>query len=344
MKYVNGNIFDSQAEAIVNTVNTVGVMGKGIALQFKRIFPHNYKTYKEACANGDIAIGKLLLTKESSLHTGEKIIINFPTKKHWRNPSQYSYIEKGLEDLIRIIEENQINSIAIPPLGAGNGGLDWEKVKEIIEDKLKQVDIDIYIYEPGYETKEALKQEKVKLTPARALLLYVLYDLVADGEYVSEFSSEKVAYFLQRHGAENIFNLDYKQYYYGPYSGKVRHILAVLNGSYITGYSDKDKKPFDPLFLIADGYKNVIEYIDSRLELKEIAQRTMRFLRGFYSDIGLELLSTLDYIAQKEQSLEKDILIREMNSWSNRKSNLIENSRHLDISIQHIQQAEMVFY
>ncbi|HMG14259.1 MAG TPA: macro domain-containing protein [Saprospiraceae bacterium] len=126
--YLKGNLFQSNTQALVNTVNTVGVMGKGIALQFKERFKQNLKSYIEACKNGNIAIGKLLVVIEHTFE-GDKIIINFPTKKEWYRKSQYSYIEEGLKDLVRIIQEYNIKSIALPPLGCGNGGLNWDKVK-----------------------------------------------------------------------------------------------------------------------------------------------------------------------------------------------------------------------
>jgi len=145
----------------------------------------------------------LFVTKENTI-AGEKIIINFPTKKDWRTPSEYEYIEKGLDDLLRIINEYEIKSIALPPLGAGSGGLIWEKVKKIIEEKLKDLNIDIYVYEPTAAIKEEMKAERVKLTDARALMLYVLYDLVNQGEFVSEFSAEKVCYFYKNLVQNNI--------------------------------------------------------------------------------------------------------------------------------------------
>jgi len=135
IRYVTGNILESNAQALVNTVNIVGVMGKGIALQFKKAFPNNFKAYAEACKSGEIDIGKLFVTWDSNVNSGEKIIINFPTKKDWRKPSEYTYVEDGLNDLIQVIETNQIKSIAIPPLGAGIGGLEWERVKKIIHQK-----------------------------------------------------------------------------------------------------------------------------------------------------------------------------------------------------------------
>ena len=284
--YITGNILDSKAQALVNTVNTVGVMGKGIALQFKKAYPNNFKAYEEACKKAEVVTGKLLVIHDSNISSGEKIIINFPTKMDWRKPAEYSYIESGLDELINVIEQNKIKSIAIPPLGAGNGGLKWEKVKKIIENKLSSLNIEIFVYDPTAQIKEHLKKERVKLTDARALLLYVLSDLVRNGEYVSEFSSEKICYFLQRFGAKKYFKLEFEPNFYGPYSGKVRFVLNAINGSYIMGYSDMDKKPFEPLTLVADGYSTVKHHVESNPELLAIATKTIAFLKGFYSDFA----------------------------------------------------------
>ena len=147
----------SSAEALVNTVNTVGVMGKGVALQFKEEFPKNLLKYKEACNSGELTPGELLITRELNSNGEEKIIINFPTKLHWRNPSKYEYITKGLKKLTKAISELNIKSIAIPPLGCGNGGLDWNIVKRMIEEALNSIDCEIYIYEPNTEIKQAIQ-------------------------------------------------------------------------------------------------------------------------------------------------------------------------------------------
>jgi O-acetyl-ADP-ribose deacetylase (regulator of RNase III) len=335
--YIKGNILDSAAPVLVNTVNTVGVMGKGIALQFKKAFPDNFRAYSKACKTGDIAIGKLFLSKDNNLTTGEKLIVNFPTKTDWRKPAEYNYIEAGLKDLIKIILKNNIKMIALPPLGAGNGGLEWERVKKIIEKMLSSLpDVEILVYEPTSQIKEYLKNERVKLTNARALLLAVLYDLVKNGEYVSEFSSEKVCYFMQRFGAEQYFKLTFEPNFYGPYSGKVRYILNVLNGSYIMGYSDMNKKPFDPLILISDGYDVVRDYIDNKLFLKEIVKKTTDFLTGFYSDFALELLSSVDYIACQEKTFDKLIIYNKLNEWNDRKRSLFSNSAYIDISLKQV--------
>jgi len=336
IKYTKGNIFDSDTDALVNTVNTVGIMGKGIALQFKKAYPNNFKAYQNACKKGEIEVGKVFVYADKNIDTGEKIIINFPTKKHWRKPSEYSYITEGLTDLIKIIEESGIKSIAIPPLGSGNGGLQWENVKKIIEEKLGTLDTEIVVYEPNSKIVEKLKKERVKLTKARALLLFVLFDLIKSGEYVSEFSCEKICYFLQRFGAKKYFKLSFEPKFYGPYSGKVRYVLNALNGSYLMGYSDMNKKPFDPLTLVGDGYGDVLKVVSEDENLTEIATKTTAFLTGFYSDFSLELLSSVDFISKKTNTLDKEAISQELNQWNDRKRSMFSNQRYLDISIKHL--------
>ncbi len=341
IQFIEGNLLESKAEALVNTVNTVGVMGKGIALQFKNQYPNNYKLYEKACKAKEIQVGKLFVTEDSSLLEGRKIIINFPTKTDWRKPSEYSYIESGLKELARIITEHGIKSVAIPPLGAGNGGLDWNVVKRIIEKNLTGLNCDIQIYEPNAIIREAMKKERVKLTPARAMMLSVLYDLVRNGEFVSEFAAEKATYFLQRFGAKEQFKLDFQPNFYGPYSGKVKHVLYYLNGSYITGYSSKDKKPFEELGIMFDGEKEVNEYLEQtdNLAFKEIADKTKAFLTGFYSAFGLELLSTIDYIMSEKKISTLEDVTRNIESWSDRKKSLFSNPRFIDVAVKKLEKA-----
>jgi O-acetyl-ADP-ribose deacetylase (regulator of RNase III)/uncharacterized protein YwgA len=340
IKYLTGNILDSTAQALVNTVNTVGVMGKGIALQFKNRFPNNFEVYKEACKNKELKIGELLISEEDSLLSGKKIIINFPTKTHWRYSSEYEYIEKGLDALVNAIQKKNIKSIAIPPLGSGNGGLDWTKVRAMIESKLQGLDCAIYLYEPTYAIKEKLKKERVKLTPARAMMLSVLYDLVRNGEFVSEFAAEKVSYFLQRFGAKDAFRLEFKPNFYGPYSGKVRHVLYHLNGSYVMGYSSKDKKPFEELSLIMDAEKEVNAYLESpdNEQYKEVVSKTKKFLSGYYSPFGLELLSTIDFIKSEKGMEEESEILNELESWSNRKRSMFANPAFVTKALANINQ------
>ena len=339
IQFTKGNLLESDADALVNTVNTVGVMGKGIALQFKNQFPDNYKIYLKACKENKFQMGQLLITTEHSLLKGDKIIINFPTKTDWRKPSELSYIDKGMIQLVEEIKKRNIKSIAIPPLGAGQGGLDWDKVRRMMEHYLKNVDADITIYQPNNAIEEILKKERVKLTPARAMLLSLLFDLTKNGEFVSEFAAEKIAYFLQRFGAKDVFKLEFKPNFYGPYSGKVKHVLYYLNGSYITDYSSKDKRPFEEIGLRINTEQEIIDFLNQpeNKKYKETSEKTKEFLRGFYSSFGLELLSTIDFIMETEKTKSQDEIIKHLEKWSDRKKELFTNTRFIDIAIKNIE-------
>ncbi|AYL94388.1 macro domain-containing protein [Mucilaginibacter celer] len=148
LRFTIGNLLDSSAQALVNTVNTVGVMGKGIALQFKLAFPHNFEVYRQACLNGNLQTGQVLVVKDSNLLLGERLIINLPTKRHWKLPSAYEYIESGLIALAEYLQANPVQSLAMPALGCGNGGLDWKLVRPMIGHYLGELDTDIWVYEP----------------------------------------------------------------------------------------------------------------------------------------------------------------------------------------------------
>lgn len=148
-----GDLFQSSAEALVNTVNTQGVMGKGLAYEFKKRFPESFDYYQEACKNGEIQIGKVQVIRTGKLHP--QYIINFPTKKSWRQKSKLEYIQAGLEDLLRVVQEHEIKSIAIPPLGCGQGGLRWEEVKSLVEQAFAQLpDVEVELYEPSVPALE----------------------------------------------------------------------------------------------------------------------------------------------------------------------------------------------
>lgn len=337
--YVKGNLLESSAEALVNTVNTVGVMGKGIALQFKESFPENYRVYKNACQKKEFHIGDILIVEDSNLVTGPKLIVNFPTKTHWKMPSDYSYIQQGLVTLRKEIETRHIRSIAIPPLGSHNGGLDWLVVKHMIEEALAGLDSEIMLYEPSDVIIERLKTERVKLTPARAMLLSMFGDMNKNGEFASVFAAEKVIYFMQRFGAKDLFKIDFKPYYYGPYSGgKVAHVLYHMNGSYIKGMGGMENRPFDYIWLIDGAEQEAINYIDRCMNnsLREICEKTKQFLRGYYSNYSLELLASVDYLLENAPMLQSwrtkdmgyvlDILEQEIQGWSKRKKQMFKRA------------------
>jgi O-acetyl-ADP-ribose deacetylase (regulator of RNase III)/uncharacterized protein YwgA len=343
--YKEGNILDAKVDALVNTVNTVGVMGKGIALQFKFAFPESYKAYKEAISRNEIVTGKVQIVPVNDIN-GVKYIINFPTKAHWRNPSKIKWIEEGLNDLKIQIQKFDINSVAIPPLGCGNGGLSWDIVKPLIQRILTNLNIDVVVYEPSEAIKKALmtmeKPNAFKLTPVRAMLLYLLYRYRALGEFSSEFAAEKLSYFLQRFG-ETQLKLDFKKGLYGPYSGKVRHVLYALNGYYIKGYEQKEAKPFETLELVASKKDEVKDYLykNTSKEEKERLDKVAELIQGFESPYGLELLATVDFLRHSTNLTDPSAIKSEL--WSQRKQDLFPIN-HIQLAINHLNKYTDLLY
>jgi len=341
MKYIKGNLLEADAQALVNTVNTVGVMGKGIALQFKESFPNNYKEYATACKKKELQPGKLLVVKEATLD-GEKIIINFPTKTEWYLKSKYEYIEKGLEELVRVIEEYNIESIAIPPLGCGNGGLKWEKVKSMMEEHLGHLThINIQVYEPNAAVKDILKKQEtnkqVKLTHARAMLLYAMFYYESLGENTSLFVANKLAYFLQRLGEKSFNKLKFEAHHYGPYSVGVEHLLHHLNGKYLKGLEQMNATAFEPLELQYDKVKEISEYVKKELspEQRTRLSNLLKLIDGFQSALSLEVLATVDFVKKNNPSIEQADIIKTIHNWSNRKRELFQE-KYIKVAYNHL--------
>lgn len=339
--YKTGNILEANTDAIVNTVNTVGVMGKGIALQFKREYPENFKAYKVAVERGDVQTGKVFIYSHSLIEK-PRYIINFPTKQHWRSPSKISWINEGLQDLRKRIPELGINSIAIPPLGCGQGGLNWSLVKPLIISAMKNLDIDVVLYEPSEKVKHELKKQSdgsaSKLTDSRAMLLSLLYNYRSMGEEASEFASEKLCYFLQLLG-ETQLDMDFKEGYYGPYSGKARFLLDAVNGYYIKGMEQMDAKPFEALELVPDKKPELDTYIDKKLtkQQKNNLEKLLGLIDGFHTTYGLELLATVDFIRRKYNANTPEKISQQLAKWSNRKAELFP-LKHIEIAGRHLEE------
>lgn len=305
--YTQGNLLEADADALVNTVNTVGVMGKGIALMFKERFPENLQAYTRACKAGEVVTGKVFATQTGEL-MGPQWIINFPTKQHWRAKSKMEWVEAGLKDLRRFIIENQIKSIAIPPLGAGNGGLDWREVKPKIEQALAELpDVAIWVFEPTAKYQNVAKKSGVnKLTPARALVAELVRRYWILGMECSLLEIQKLAWFLQRviekQGLKNELKLKFEAHNYGPYANNLDHLLNALDGSYLM--SDKRIPDCDPLDVIAfndDKRKRVEVYLHSEgKDFLPALEKTSDIIDGFESPFGMELLSTVDWLLAME--------------------------------------------
>lgn len=334
IKYTKGNIISADVEALVNTVNTVGVMGKGIALAFKKSFPLNYKFYKKACENKEFNVGDLLVFPTGQLTP--KFIINFPTKQHWRNRSKIEFVKSGMKELVKVINENQIKSIAIPPLGCGNGGLNWEVVKPIILKELENVtdEIEVIIFEPGYNNQEISVKKNIALTPARAMLLFALKNYEVLGYSTNLLVAQKIAYFLQQLGEP--LNLKYEKGFYGPYAHQLQHLLKYLNGYYLN-FKHEATKPSTKVSL--NHFEKVEEYGLKNLsaEQKERLQNLQVLIEGFESPFGLELLATIDFISKQKNIEDTDKIMSEIGDWTKRKKKIMKPF-HIKVAHQRLKE------
>lgn len=342
LTYPIGNLLDAPVEALVNTVNTVGVMGKGIALQFKELFPGNFREYARACKAKELAPGKLLVVQEAALGHAAQWIINFPTKTEWRQKSRYEYIEAGLAALVDVIRERQIRSIALPPLGCGNGGLDWVRVKSLIEQYLTPVaegGVEVQVYEPNAAVKALLQKEATfaapELTPARAMLLWGLYTYEQLGERASLFAANKLAYFLQTLGEP--LRLTFKAERYGPYADGVRHVLYRLNGAYLQGLEQQTVGAFEPLHLQYDRQDTVRTYINSALspEQRQRLRELLALIEGFESTLSLEVLASVAYLRKSAGAKTPEAVFAAIQNWTDRKKRLV-TERHVRIAFAHL--------
>ncbi len=323
-------------DAIVNTVNCVGVMGKGIALQFKKKWPVNFKAYAEACKAGLIKPGQLFIYDAGALAT-PKFIVNFPTKDHWRGKSRIEFIQDGLVDLVKQIKVHRITSIAVPPLGCGNGGLDWQQVKPLIEQAFSVIpEVEVRLFEPSgtpSATEMAINSPRPKMTPGRAAILKVL-DTYRELNYgLSKIEVQKLAYFLQEAG-ENL-RLQFVKHQYGPYADALRHALDKMDGHFIRGLGDgvveseivpdQDALAEAELFIQQAQRKDLFQHISKVAELIE----------GFQSPYGMELLSTVHWVATREQASNPTKAIAAIQAWNERKRHLMKPA-HIEVAWLHL--------
>ena len=308
MKFLQGNLLDAPVEALVNTVNTVGVMGKGIALMFKEAFPENFRVYEDACEHKEVKIGRMFVT-ESRTFSGPRWIINFPTKKHWRQPSKLEWITEGLGDLRKVIQENAIRSIALPPLGAGNGGLDWSEVRPEVERALSGLEgVEVLVYEPTAKYQNVAKRTGVEqLTPARVLMAEMIRRYWVLGIECTYLEVQKLGWFLERSihllGIEDPLKLQFKADKYGPFSDRLRHMLNALDGTYL--HCDKrlsDAGPSDTIWFDEKrrSYVDLFLQQDESHSLNNVLDLTAKRIDGFESPLGMELLATVDWLIERE--------------------------------------------
>jgi O-acetyl-ADP-ribose deacetylase (regulator of RNase III) len=317
-----GNILQSDTEALVNTVNCVGIMGRGIALQFKDSYPLNYKYYKKACDLGEVQPGKMLIYETGTL-TNPRYIINFPTKRHWKGKSRIEDIDSGLTALVEEIKSRKITSIAIPPLGSGLGGLSWDLVRSHIEKKLSTLEnVDIRVYEPIDSLPKTNSTEVPDMTPGRAAMI-MLMDRYLSGlldPFVTLLEVQKLMYFMQEAGEP--LKLHYQKGYYGPYSPNLSHVLRKLEGHYISGYGDGGDDPQKPLKLVPGAIKDAEKFLSNHESTtKKHLDRVFNLVEGFETSFGLELLATVHWVLKNNSIKNEDELVQQVHIWNKRKQN-----------------------
>lgn len=319
IEYKNGDILREDVEAIVNTVNCVGIMGRGLALQFKNKFPQNFKEYQLACTNKEVQLGKMFVHQTGQL-INPKYIINFPTKGHWKQNSKIEDISNGLDDLTTIIEKYSIKSIAIPPLGSGLGGLDWKMVKKLIEKKLKNINCTVILFEPlEQKIEKSITKEIPKMTAGRAALIGLM-DRYLQGlmdPFISLIEVHKLMYFMQESGEE--LRLKYKKAQFGPYADNLRHVLNTIEGHFISGYEDGGDAPTKQLKLIPKAVEDAKNYLTNKKNTNENFVKVAKLVDGFETPFGLELLSTVHWIVKNENASNLEEVISKIYNWNERK-------------------------
>jgi O-acetyl-ADP-ribose deacetylase (regulator of RNase III) len=337
LREAEGNLLDAPVDAVVNTVNTVGVMGKGIALQFKQAYPDNFRAYEAACRRGDVQLGRMFVF-ETGLLSGPRLIINFPTKKHWRGRSRLSDIRSGLADLRRVIGEYTITSVAIPPLGCGNGGLDWHDVRPLITEALGDLpDVEVTIFPPeGAPPAESMKvgTARPQMTRGRAALLALLTRYIrlsqlqepAAPEGASLLEIQKLMYFLQEAGQH--LSLNFVKAPYGPYAENLNHVLQAMEGHYLRGYGDRTQEvmKLSPISLMPGAENEGDDWLANHPDqTADRVDAVLRLISGFASAYGLELLATVHWVLTHEDSdtvTDPDSLVQRVGTWNARKGRL----------------------
>lgn len=329
IEYVRGNLLEAEVDALVNTVNTVGVMGKGVALQFRRAFPANYEAYRTACAARRVQLGRMFVVPTQRLH-GPRFVINFPTKGHWKSKSRLSDVEAGLSDLLRVIPELGIRSIAIPPLGCGLGGLAWSEVRPRIEQAFANAPIRALVFEPSGAppaSRMIERRERPSLTPFRATLVWLLDRYLIPGEAASPLEVQKLLYFTQEAGVP--LRLSFVKQRYGPYADRARHAVKQLEGHFLTGYGDGTGDT--SVRLLPGATEEAASVLEANPETRARYERVKELIVGFETPYGLELLATTHWVATREQAHDAGSAASLVRNWSKRKGRLFTD-KHVEIA------------
>ena len=334
----HGNLLKADVEALANSVNTVGVMGKGIALQFKNAFPANFKAYEAACKMQAVELGKMFVFDNGRLTTPHWII-NFPTKGHWRARSRIRDVADGLDDLRHVIEELEISSIALPPLGCGHGGLDWDEVRALIEERLGDLKVAVHLYAPEGAPSAAdmvISTQRPELTTSTAALVSVIDQYSQVALFISLIEIHKLMYFLQEAGED--LKLRYQANLYGPYADNLRHVLKSLEGHQLEGFGDGSKKvrEAEPITVLPGGAREASEALARNDHITERIQRVLELVEGYESAYGLELLASVHWMAAHKGSADDLSRVTErVQNWSQRKRRMF-TAQHIESAWQRL--------
>lgn len=335
IEFKSGNILACDAEALVNTVNCVGIMGRGVALQFKKAFPANFKAYAAACKRAEVQPGRMFVFETGHV-TNPRYIINFPTKRHWRGASRISDIKAGLDGLVHEITSRGIRSIALPPLGSGLGGLDWGEVRPLIERALSPLaNVGITVFEPnGTPDPAALRNKKIpEMTAGRAALVALIERYLGGllDPFITLLEAHKLMYFMQEAGEP--LRLRYVKAAYGPYAENLRHVLNAVEGHLVVGYADGGDAPEKELCLVPgavdDAKAFLTQHPDTRVRLDKVAA----LVHGFETPFGLELLSTVHWVGSHEAVRARSEVIARTYAWGERKKQFSERQIRLTLDV-----------
>ncbi len=322
IRFTTGDILGADCEALVNTVNCVGVMGRGVALQFKKAFPDNFKAYAAACKRSEVVPGRMFVFDTGSL-ANPRLIVNFPTKRHWRAKSRIEDIEAGLRDLASVVRTRGVRSMALPPLGCGLGGLEWSAVKPCIEAALSGLDdLHVVAFEPkGAPEARAMARHRRApgMTAGRAALVELMdrYRSVLLDPFITLLEVQKLMYFMQVAGEP--LKLKYAKAGYGPYAENLRHVLNDIEGHYVVGYADGGDSPDKPLEAVPAAVAKAKAFLERRPESRARFDKVVELVEGFESGFGLELLATVHWVLTRETPATLDGAIARIHAWSARK-------------------------
>lgn len=343
IRFTKGDVLIADVEALVNTVNCVGIMGRGVALQFKNAYPRNFEAYSKACDRDEVEPGRMFVFETGRL-TNPKYIINFPTKRHWKGKSRIGDIEVGLVALVSVIKDLEIHSVALPPLGSGLGGLNWIDVRIRIERSLAELDdVDVLVFEPGggpSDDKKNYSSSVPRMTTGRASLIALMNRYLAGlmEPSISLLEVHKLLYFMQVAGEP--LRLKFTKGPYGPYGENLRHVLRSIEGHLIVGYADGGDAPDKQLHVVPGAASDASEFLDEHPKTQSNLERVVKLVSGFETPFGLELLSTVHWVMSNDNPIDGDDLLQKIYAWGDRKKRF--SSEQIGIAVERLEAEGLV--